>query len=184
MEQLNAIQEDYSLRIFKILFDFYLFGKKIEKSIDEPMLIEEFYFINLEWLKNFKKKFDFKTLENILNSNFQYDHTFKFNQNNNDNKLENIFSKLKSEHNYQLNVTENDFKSVKIIINGNIETKDDNNKKKKKNFAIVNSKIIKDLKDNMFIIDSMPKYDVYNGYRSLVFENPNQSYDNCLQCIV
>ena len=184
MEQLNVIQEDYSLRIFKILFDFYLFGKKIEKSIDEPMLIEEFYFINLEWLKDFKKKFDFKTLENILNSNFQYDHTFKFNQNNNDNKLENIFSKLKSEHNYQLNVTENDFKSVKIIINGNIETKDDNNYIAQKNFAIVNSKIIKDLKDNMFIIDSMPKYDVYNGYRSLVFENPNQSYDNCLQCIV
>lgn len=179
----NIIQEeDYSLKIFTILFDFYLLGKKIEKSIDEPMLIEEFYLINLEWLKNFKKKFNFKQLENILNYNFQLDHTFKLNQSKDD-KLENIFSKLKSKYNYQLNVTENDFKSVKIIINGKIETKEQNYTAKR-NFAIVNSKIIEDLKDMNFVLDSEPKYDIYIGYRNLVFENPNQCYNNCLQCIV
>ena len=176
-------EEDYSFKIFTILFDFYLFGKKIEKSIEDPMLIQEFYFIDLDWLKNFKKKFDFESLEKILNLHFQIDHTFKFNQNNKDDKLENLFSKLKSEYNYHLNVTENDFKSVKIIRNENIE-KIEPNYIAQRNYAIVNSKIINDLKDNMFLIDTMPKYDVYIGYKNLVFENPNQIYNNCLQCIV
>ena len=69
--------EDYSFQVFKILFDFYLFGKKIEKLNTELMLKKELYFINLEWLENLKKKFDFKTMEDILNYNFNFDHTYE-----------------------------------------------------------------------------------------------------------
>ena len=48
--------KDHSFEVFTILFDFYLFGNKIEKLNSELMLIDEFYFINLEWLQNLKKK--------------------------------------------------------------------------------------------------------------------------------
>jgi len=39
-------EKDYSFQVFKILFDFYLFGKKIEKLNTELMLNKELYFIN------------------------------------------------------------------------------------------------------------------------------------------
>ena len=41
------------------------------------MLNKELYFINQEWLENLKKKFDFKTMEDILNYNFNFDHTYE-----------------------------------------------------------------------------------------------------------
>ena len=72
--------KDYTFQVFKILFDFYLFGKKIEKLNTELMLKKELYFINLEWLENVKKKFDFKKMEDISNYNFNFDHTCEIEQ--------------------------------------------------------------------------------------------------------
>lgn len=48
-------EKDYSFSVFIILFDFYIFGKKIEKINTELMLNEEYYLINLDWIKNLKR---------------------------------------------------------------------------------------------------------------------------------
>ena len=69
-------EKDYSFSVFIILFDFYIFGKKIEKINTELMLNEEYYLINLDWIKNLKKKFNFRKLEDRLNKYFNYDHTY------------------------------------------------------------------------------------------------------------
>ena len=87
MDEYRKENKDYyNFKIFSVLFEFYLFGKKIEKSFDEPMLSEEYYLINLKWLKDLKAKFDFKKFEDILNYHFSYDHTFKFEQNDEEDK--------------------------------------------------------------------------------------------------
>ena len=38
------------------------------------------------------------------------------------------------------------------------------------------------LKENGFIFDVIPKYDIYIGNENIVFENTNDKY--CLQCII
>ena len=121
MDNYNDNGNDHSFEVFTILFDFYLFGKKIEKLNSELMLNDEFYFINLGWLQNLKKKFDFKRMEDILNLNFHFDHTFELEQTSEKDKYISIFQKIKNDFNYQLNVTEDDFKSIRIINNHKFE---------------------------------------------------------------
>ena len=122
MDEYRKENKDYyNFKIFSVLFEFYLFGKKIEKSFDEPMLSEEYYLINLKWLKDLKAKFDFKKFENILNYHFSYDHTFKFDQNDEEDKFKQIFKRLTDKFKFPLNVTEEDFISIKKIDNSDIE---------------------------------------------------------------
>ena len=177
----NKENDEISFKIFTILFDLYLFGKKIEKSKLDPMILDEYFLINLEWLKIFKEKFAFKELEKILDLNCGYDHTHTFHQKTKKDKFREIFDKLKNECNYHLTATETDFKSVKIIINSKIE-KVEQDYVAQRNFAIVDSKIIMSLKENGFIFDVIPKYDIYIGNENIVFENTNDKY--CLQCII
>lgn len=92
MDESRIGKNDYNFIIFSVYFELYLFGKKIEKSFDEPMVLEEYYLINLEWLKNLKKKFNFEKFENTLNLNFPFDHTFKLEQNDEDNKSKKFFN--------------------------------------------------------------------------------------------
>ena len=172
----------YNFKIFSVLFEFYLFGKKIEKSFDEPMLCEEYYLINLKWLKDLKAKFDFKKFEDLLNYHFSYDHTFKLGQNNEEDKFKEIFNILKKNFQYELNVTEEDFDSIKKIDNSEIETIE-KNYACQKNFAFVNPRVIESLLKNGFKINPLPKYDIYNGNKHLVFENPSKNYNFCLECI-
>ena len=183
MENLENIEKDNSYKIFKILFDFYLFGKKIEKINTELMLNEEYFFINLNWLKTFKEKFNFKNLENTLNINFEFDHTFDFGQLKNKHYLPSIYQTLKLRYNYQLQVTEEDLKSVNIIRNQNIEKKEQDFIAQK-DFAIISKFIINDLKDNGFVFDSYPKFDIYIGNHNIIFENMDKYLKNCLQCII
>jgi hypothetical protein len=145
------------------------------------MILDEYFLINLEWLKIFKEKFAFKELEKILDLNCGYDHTHTFHQKTKKDKFREIFDKLKNECNYHLTATETDFKSVKIIINSKIE-KVEQDYVAQRNFAIVDSKIIMSLKENGFIFDVIPKYDIYIGNENIVFENTNDKY--CLQCII
>ena len=137
--------KDHSFEDFTILFDFYLFGNKIEKINSELMLIDEFYFINLEWLQNLKKKFDFKRMEDILNLNFHFDQFFELEQASEKDKYISIFQKLKNDFNYQLNVTEDDFKSIRIINNQKFE-KIEEGYMALQNFAFVSQDIIKHFK--------------------------------------
>jgi len=175
--------EDYSFQVFKILFDFYLFGKKIEKLNTELMLKKELYFINLEWLENLKKKFDFITMEDILNYNFNFDHTYEIEIMNEKDKLISIFQVLKNKFNYQLNVTEADFKAIRIIQNQNIEKKE-KDYIAQINFAFVDKTIIDDLKENGFIFNVPPKCDAYIGNNNIIFENIYKINEYCLQCII
>ena len=176
-------ESDYSFSVFVILFDFYLFGKKIEKKNTELMLNQEFYFINLEWLTNLKKKFNFKLLENTLNYNFSFDHTFDLDIMSEKDKLIKIFQMLKKNFGYKLKVTEADFKSIKIINFRNIETKE-NNYVAQRNFAIASPKIISDLQQNGFIFDSPPKCDILIGNHNIIIENIDKNKKFCLQCII
>lgn len=77
MDEYREEKNLYNFKIFSVLFELYIFGKRIEKSFEEPMLMEEYYFLNKDWLENLKKKFDFKNLENILNYHFPFDHNYK-----------------------------------------------------------------------------------------------------------
>ena len=145
MNNYSDHEKDHSFEVFTILFDFYLFGNKIEKINSELMLIDEFYFINLEWLQNLKKKFDFKRMEDILNLNFHFDQFFELEQASEKDKYISIFQKLKNDFNYQLNVTEDDFKSIRIINNQKFE-KIEEGYMALQNFAFVSQDIIKHFK--------------------------------------
>ena len=147
----------------------YLFGKKIEKSFDEPMLCEEYYLINWKWLNDLKSKFDFKKFEDLLNYHFSLDHTFKFGQNDEKDKFKEIFNTLTKQFQYKLNVTEEDFNSIKEIDNSDIEIIE-KNYAYHKNFAFVSPRVKECLCKQDFKIYPQPKYDIYNGNKYLVFE--------------
>ena len=183
MQNFGINERDYSFSVFTILFDFYLFGKKIEKLNTELMLKEEYYFINLDWLKNLKNKFDFKKMEDILNYNFHFDHTYELDLMNTNDKYNSIFRTLKNKFNYNLIVTEADFKSIKIISNKDIQ-KIEEGYVAQKNFAFVSPNIIKDLQNSGFVLDSYPKCDVFIGNHNIIFENISKIYKYCLQCII
>ena len=183
MDEYRKENKDYyNFKIFSVLFEFYLFGKKIEKSFDEPMLSEEYYLINLKWLKDLKAKFDFKKFEDILNYHFSYDHTFKFDQNDEEDKFKQIFKRLTDKFKFPLNVTEEDFISIKKIDNSDIE-KMEKNYYSQQNFAFVSPRVKECLCKHDFKIYPQPKYDIYNGNKYLVFENPSKNYNFCLECI-
>ena len=182
MDEYRKEKNDYNFKIFSVLFELYIYGKRIEKSFEEPMIMEEYYFLNLDWLKNLKKKFDFKNFENILNYHFPFDHTYKIDTDNEEEKLKQIFQQL-TKYDYKLKVTEEDYESIKIIDNGNIEIKE-KNYVSQKNFAIIGPRVIECLNKNGFNIYPVPKYDVYNGNKNLVFENPSKDYNFCLECFI
>ena len=183
MDESGKKENDYyNFKIFSVYFEFYLFGKRIEKSFDEPMLMEEYYLIDLKWLKNLKDKFNFKEFENLLNYHFSFDHTFKFDKYDEEDKFKKIFKQLKERFQYKLNVTKEDFESIKKIDNSDIE-KIEKNYASQKGFAFVSPRIIEFLNNNGFNIDPYPKYDIYNGNKQLVFENPSKNFNFCLECI-
>ena len=58
---------DYSFNVFSIFINLYNFSKIIEIDLNQPIQIKkEYYLINLNWLKNFKKIFNYKELEKFL----------------------------------------------------------------------------------------------------------------------
>ena len=122
-------------------------------------------------------------MEDILNFNFHYGHTYELDLMSTKDKLISIFKTLNTKFNYKLNVTEADFKSIKIIYNKDIQ-KIEKGFVAQKNFAFVSPNIIKDLQDNGFVLDSYPKCDVFIGNHNIIFENISKIYKHCLQCII
>ena len=177
-----------SYNIFSVLFKLYSFGKKVEKLNLRPMLYGEYYFIDLEWLKNFKNKFNFTELENIFNDKMSLEDIEKIKKLKDKNIMNRIYDyylKIKSDHKF--NVTENEFDSIKIINNQNtcqIQKEGKNQSFVYKNFALITPKIQKELEDCGFIFQIFPKFDVYIGSKNIIFENNNGDYRNCLQCII
>ena len=182
------MEKTLSHNIFSVLFKLYSFGKKVEKLNLGPMLYGEYYFIDLEWLKNFKNKFNFTELENIFNDKMSLEDIEKIKKLKDKNIMNRIYDyylKIKSDHKF--NVTENEFDSIKIINNQNtcqIQKEGKNQSFVYKNFALITPKIQKELEDCGFIFQIFPKFDVYIGSKNIIFENNNGDYRNCLQCII
>ena len=98
-------------------------------------------------------------------------------------KLYSLFEKLKDKYDYRINVSETDFRSIKIIYNKDIE-KIEKDYVAQRNFAFVSPNIINNLQTNGFIFDIPPKFDVFIGNNNIIFENINKNHKNCLQCII
>ena len=100
-----------------VVFCFFL---NIMIAMDGPL--RQSLFVDLvKSKKDLKAKFDFKKFEDILNYHFSYDHTFKFDQNDEEDKFKQIFKRLTDKFKFPLNVTEEDFISIKKIDNSDIE---------------------------------------------------------------
>jgi len=183
MENLGETEKDNSFIVFITLFDLYLFEKKIENINTELMLNEEYYLINLDWIKNLKNKYNFKNLENILNEHFNYDNTNELQLLLKKDKLFSFYKILKEKFGYNIKVSETDFKSIKIIQNKDIE-KIEKNYVAQRNFAFVSPNIMNNLQTNGFIIDIPPKREVFIGNHNVIFENMHKDFKNCLQCII
>ena len=183
MENLGETEKDNSFIVFITLFDLYLFEKKIENINTELMLNEEYYLINLDWIKNLKNKYNFKNLENILNEHFNYDNTNELQLLLKKDKLFSFYKILKEKFGYNIKVSETDFKSIKIIQNKDIE-KIEKNYVAQRNFAFISPNIMNNLQTNGFIIDIPPKREVFIGNHNVIFENMHKDFKNCLQCII
>ena len=183
MENLGETEKDNSFIVFITLFDLYLFEKKIENINTELMLNEEYYLINLDWIKNLKNKYNFKNLENILNEHFNYDNTNELQLLSKKDKLFPFYKILKEKFGYNIKVSETDFKSIKIIQNKDIE-KIEKNYVAQRNFAFISPNIMNNLQTNGFIIDIPPKREVFIGNHNVIFENMHKDFKNCLQCII
>ena len=183
MENLGKTEKDNSFIVFITLFDLYLFEKKIENINTELMLNEEYYLINLDWMKNLKNKYNFKNLENILNEHFNYDNTNELQLLLKKDKLFSFYKILKEKFGYNIKVSETDFKSIKIIQNKDIE-KIEKNYVAQRNFAFISPNIMNNLQTNGFIIDIPPKREVFIGNHNVIFENMHKDFKNCLQCII
>ena len=172
-----------NFKFLKYYLIFICLERKQKNLNTELILKKKLYFMNLEWIENLKKKFDFKMMEDILHYNFNFDHFYEIEIMNEKDKLISIFQVLKNKFNYQLNVTEADFKAIRIIQNQNIEKKE-KDYITQINFAFVDKSIIYDLKENGFIFNVPPKCDVYIGNNNIIFENIYKINEYCLQCII
>ena len=112
-------------------------------------------------------------MEDILNLNFHFDQFFELEQASEKDKYISIFQKLKNDFNYQLNVTEDDFKSIRIINNQKFE-KIEEGYMALQNFAFVSQDIIKHFKANGFLLGCLLKCDVFIGNHNIIFENINK----------
>ena len=112
---------DYSFNVFSIFINLYNFSKIIEIDLNQPIQIKkEYYLINLNWLKNFKKIFNYKELEKFLE--------LKCNISNLDNNLNNNnYIKQKFiESGFKKKIEKKEFDKINKIINDKIEAEDKN----------------------------------------------------------
>ena len=171
---------DYNYSVFAIYTNLYILSKKIEIFLNRPFQIKgEYYLISLDWLKEFKNKFHFKDFETFLE--LHYDSSILDNKFNNKNYIKNKYIEYKkSKFNKNNHIKKNEFDTINKIKNEKIFAENKNlNLKYYQNFAIVNKKIVEELKNNNFYYDTDPKIDIYLGNHNFIFD-VNLT---CLECV-
>ena len=169
-------EEDYNYNVFIIYINLYNLSKIIEMNLNQPIQIrEEYYLIDINWLNNFKKKFNYKELEKFFE--------LKCDSSNLDIKLNDknyIYQKyLESQFNIK-KIEKSEFDKINKIHNSGIHVQNkDLNLKYYKDYAIINNKIFEELKNNNFFYDKNPKTDIYLGNHNFFLDVGRA----CLECI-
>ena len=168
---------NFNYNVFVIYINLYFLSKKTENNLKRPCQIkEEYYLINLDWIKEFKKKFHYKELEKFLE--LHYDQKFFEIIIKNKKYAQNIYKKSKFNN---IKIDKNEFNKINKIPNDNNIYQEFKNYNLKYciNFAFVNKRIIDELKKYDFIIDTEPKIDIYLGNHNFIFD----VNINCLECV-
>ena len=169
---MNERNEDYNYIIFLIYAHLYHFSKKIEKRLNSVVQNkEEFCLLNLSWIKEFKNKFNYKQIESFFEKNCDFT-----NQLNNKQYIKNKYKESGFSNN---NINVNQFNTINKIINRNI-IKENNKVLYYKDFFIINHETIKEMKNNNFYLDEMPKSDIFIGNHALILNYGS----NGLECVI
>ena len=164
-QNLNQIEnEDYAFKVFKIYIILYNLSKTIEMKLNQNIQIrEEFFLISLQWLQDFKNKFNYKELEKFFESKCD---SLDINKNiNNENYIKNKY--IESSFN-NMKIKKEDFNNINKIFNNNIFDKN-NDFIYYKDYAIINFKTSEEMKNNNFYFDERPKTDIDLGNQSFIF---------------
>ena len=157
---------DYSYNVFVIFMNLYNLSKIIEIQLNQPIQIrKEYYLINLNWLKEFKAKFNYKELETFFE--------LKCNISNLDNNLnnKNFIKKKYIESGFKKKIEKNEFDKNNKIFNNTINAENkDFNLKYYKDYAIISKKIIEEFKKYNFYFDTNPKIDIYLGNHNFIYD--------------
>lgn len=160
-------QDELNYNVFIIFLNLYNFSKIFDQYLNQPVQIkQEYYLINLNWLKEFKEKFKYKELEQFFE--------VKCNSPNLNNKLNDkdyINQKYhESNFNKMIKIEKNEFNEINKIHNLNIHAENKElSFKFYKDYAIINEKILEELKNNNFYFDINPKTDIYLGNKNFIY---------------
>ena len=170
-------ENNFNYNVFNIYIHLYNLSKKIENYLNRPFIIKkQCYLVNLDWIKEFKKKFNYKELEKYFE--------LKCNINNLDNNLKekDYIHKKFIESNFNTKIIDkNEFCTINQIYNKNIKGENkDLNFSYYKDFAIINTEIFFELVKNKFLFDMNQQIDIYLGNKILILEVGNTG----LECII
>ena len=157
---MNDGNEDYNLIIFSIYADLYIFSKKTEIKLNNNIQNkEEFCLLNISWLKELKNKFNYKEIENFFEKKCDFE-----NISNKKQYIKNKYEESGFKHN---KITKNEFDKINKICNKNILMKYQD-MFYYKDFFIINYDTIKEMKENYFYFDEIPKTDIFIGNHALI----------------
>ena len=165
--------EDYNYIIFSVFVNLYILSKDTENKISNPIQTKnEYFFIDLKWLKDFKNKFNYQNLEYFFELYCDFENNLNNKNYINEKYNQSGFNKRKIE--------KEEFFKINRIFNKNIIV---NNKDSfyYNNFCIINHKIIEEMKNNNFYFDEMPKEDIYIGNSNIIINNGNSGLE-CIFC--
>jgi hypothetical protein len=176
--QKNFIENNFNYNVFNIYIHLYNLSKKIENYLIRPFIIKkQCYLVNLDWIKEFKKKFNYKELEKYFE--------LKCNINNLDNNLKekDYIHKKFIESNFNTKIIDkNEFCTINQIYNKDIKGENkDLNISYYKDFAIINKEIFLELIKNNFLFDMNQQIDIYLGNKILILEVGNTGLE-CIFC--
>ena len=157
--------EDNYYIFFKISINLYYLSKYIEEKFNFGCFFEEeYYFINLKWVQDFKEKFDYNQLQKFFEEKCDLEDLKK--------NLDNEKYIKKLYHDYysifnKKKISKSEIEEIKIIRNKGCRPRDYSSKCYK-NFAIINKRTIEEMKKNRFHFDDEPKEDIYLGKNQFI----------------
>ena len=156
--------ENYDLIVFKIFLNLYNLSKLTEMKLNHSLQIKEEYFLlHLQWLKDFKKAFNYQEIEKFFEEKCNTA-TLNLNLNKSD-YIQNIYQ----ESNFSnTKITKDKFDKINKIFNKENIFVQNIDFKVYKNYAIINKKTIEEMLNNNFYFDERPKTDIYIGNQSFI----------------